>query len=545
MEERKLKSKRRRHVSHKRPGGRRFYMWYGIGCAVLIFLMTIGVGIFYDFIRTYEECLPEHVADLYINSLDGASFTALIAPEIEARASGFETEDAIGAILAEAISGGVTYTKAVGTDDPAYDVYCGGRLMRLTLTASKRGRYGFDNYRVAGAEIYPEWIAERFCDVTIIVPEGADVTVNGIPVGADRKTATEYESAVLSSFERTRKLVTYEIRGVFGEASVSAELRGKPLTLSCRESDNTYYSDYALPALHEYTVKAPADATVTVNGQALGKSEITGTETVSGLGTEFEPDTAPELSIYSLTGLIDTPEVTVTLAGETLTPDESDDVHGNYTYPESYKRNYTVRVPKGMKLYCNGIEVSRTYITGDGGKYSAPDGVSVKVTETSEIYTVGLYGDPVFTVSAAKAVYTADNDARSWVFYPYPGSSEEKTIREISEDFTNRFIYYAYQGFRNTKANLAACLELSLDGSNAYDLISKTIEFYKYNSPYTIEKLNMEVAEIIKYSDACISVKVDFEAHGNFYGNKKDDVGTYSMLWQKKDGKWLLTEFSM
>lgn len=533
-----MNEKRRKKLS-------KFYIFYAIFCALLIFAISVGAAVFYDFIREYEKCLPEHVADDYIMSLDGEAFAAIVAPELEKRSSGFETADALGKTLAEAVAEGVTYTECVGEDTPTYDVYCGGKLMKLRLSGSPSGKYGFESYVVDSAEIYPEWISDRFSSITVIIPGDASLTLNGIPVGEEYKTGEEFASTSLSAFDGgAAPLVTYEIGDIFGDAEVAAEFRGESLKLTSLGEGSTYYSDYDLASRFDYTVKAPRDAKITANGVSLSASELTSTEKLGGMSTEFEPDTAPELSVYTLRGLLDVPELEVTLDGESLTPSAFDNTHSEYAYPDSYKHFYTARVPKGMKLFCNGFEVGSSYISGESYEYTVPRSAGGgKASEKCDVYRVGLYNEPVFTVSAEGAVSEADGDV--FTFYPVPSSSEESEIRNLSQKFTELFVKYATEDGRKAQENYDAFIGYVKSGSDAYDIITVTLSSMLYNSPFTVKKLETKIYDLVKYSDSCISVKVDFSSHAEYYKYEKDANGTYEMVWVKSGGSWKLCGFTM
>ena len=532
-------------MKNKRQKKSRFYIYYALLCAVLAFAISCAVGIFYDFIREYEECLPEHVADAYITSLDSEALAGLIRPELEARASGFEKEDALGRELEEAVAGGVIYTECIGEDTPAYDVYCGGRLMKVKLAKISGGRYGFDRYAVASAEIYPEWINDRFTSVTAIVPDGSFLTLNGITVSDEYKTGAEYKSDAVSVFEQASSpLVTYEINDIFGGAEIAAQYRGEQLSMSRLGGKDTYYSDYDLPARSDYTIRAPLDAKVTVNGTIVSADFITSTEKLNGEDAEFEPDTAPELALYSLTGLLNVPEVSVTLNGQELSPASTDGNNIEYVYPDSYKQSYTIRVPRGMKLYCNGFEVGEDHITGGKFSYSPPRTTpKVNVTEGCDVYRVWLYNEPEFTVSAAGAVMESDGNV--YTFYPVPASSDISAIKDLSVTFAELFIKYANDSGSKVENNYKAFAGYILTGSNADEILTATLSSYIYNSPYTVSDRKIDAADFIKYSDDCVSVSVNYSFHKKNFKTESDISDTYEMVWIKKGGEWKLAGFTM
>lgn len=522
----------------------RFYIGYAIFCAVLVFVISCGIGVFYDFIREYEQSLPEHVAESFIASLNGAKFSELVEPEIASRASGFETDDSMESVLASALSEGVTFAECIGEDDHTYDVYCDGKFMKLTLTETEGGKYGFSRYTISSTEIYSEWIEDRFSSVTVIIPKEASLSLNGKPVGDEYMTEDKYESASLTAFDRVdTSLVTYEITDIFGDADFKGEYRGEELSMT-KLGDSAYYSDFDIPSRFDYIVKAPSDAKVTLNGITVTADYITGSEEKTAIYSEFEKETSPKLSLYTIPGLLDVPEVEVTLDGSALAPVDSDNTHSSYDYPDSYKRSYTVCVPRGVTLFCNGIEVGRDYMTEENRAYEKPASAKgITVSARYDVYTVGLFHDPEFTVSGEGAAVEADGF--NFMFYPTPSSSESKDIRSMAQTFTELFVKYSYEGHKYVQGNYDECMKYVLSGSDADKLITTTLDSMRYNSNFKVDKLKTEIYDLVKYSDDCIAVKVDFESHGKYYKYEKEANGTYTMLWIKRGGTWKLAGFTM
>lgn len=521
----------------------KFVLCYIAFCAVLVFIISLGVGLFYDFISEYEKTLPEHVIESYIDSLGKSTAAFLDIEAIKKNASGFETEESVAETLSEATEEGLTFTKAVGEDD-AYDIYCGGKFLKLTLATEEEGKYGFPVYRVAAAELYPEWIENRCAPVTVIVPEGTSLTVNGAPVDGGYMLDEKFESTSLSEFDRKgHALVTYEIKDVFGCVTVSGIYEGEELRMS-ELGEGAFCSDYDLTSRADYTVTAPEGAAVKVDGMPVSDEYIVGSEEAEALRTDFEPEQTLKLNVYKLPLLLGTPSVEVTLDGEALTPTQPDGTSYFYAYPDSYKKAYTVKVPVGMKLFCNGIEVGDSYVTEADGTYASPlSSGAAAVTERCRTYTVFLCHKPEFTVSSSDVTVT--EDGASYVFYPLPTDAQRDAVGARAQAFTEQFIRYNMQGFSGLDANYSACLSYTLAYSEAYEIVAGTYYAVMYNDTYNITKLTTRVYDFARYSDTCVSVKVDFESHGALWTYEKDNNGTYTMVWVLSGGAWRLAGLSL
>ncbi len=532
-----LKSRRKR--THRD----RFPLCYAAFCAVLVFAVSCGVGMFYDFISEYEKTLPEHVIESYIESLGKSSAYFFDIEEIRKSASGFETEDSVAKTMSEAAKDGLTFTRS-GDDEDAYDIYCGGKFLKLTLTSDETGRYGFPVYRVATAEIYPEWIAERRSPVTVIVPEGTSLTVNGAAVGDKYMLEEKFESTSLSEFDRAgHALVTYEIGNVFGGVDVAGTYNGEDLKMT-ELGEGAFCSDYDLASRRDYTVTAPEGAVVKVGGVTVTSDCIVGSEEAEALRTDFEPGKTPKLRVYKLPAMLGTPELEVTLDGEALTQPQPDGTSFFYPYPDSYKKAYTVKVPVGTALYCNGIEVGDGYITEADAVYGSPlTSGAASVTEHCVTYTVHLCHEPEFTVSSEEAAM--DADGTSYVFYPIPTDAQRSAVGALAQSFTEQFIRYNMQGYSGLDANYSACMSYTLAYSEAYEIIAGTYYAVMYNDAYSVTKLTTRVYDFAKFSDTCISVKVDFESHGVLWTYEKDNNGSYTMVWVLSGGVWKLSGLSL
>ena len=178
--------------------------------------------------------------------------------------------------------------------------------------------------------LYPQSMTE-VCGFT--VPYGADVTVNGIAPGGDFIAETGIKYRYLTRFEENLTgiptSVTYQISGLFRAPEISVTYNGTPL-----EQENGIYR---LPdsETKTITILAPADATVKINGVAVGKGEITSEraeipvmEGVSGYAKDRQ-----YLVEYTVSGLLSDPAVAAVLkGGKPLEADPRDSSAGKIVF---------------------------------------------------------------------------------------------------------------------------------------------------------------------------------------------------------------------
>ncbi len=524
-----------------------FWTAYTVLCIVIVLLIAIATVFFYDFIDAFEQYRPENAVEAYINGLSESEISRLASDKLSDLASGYEAMNAVRDEVYKMLDGGsISYVESSNEGGVCvFDLYCRELFCSVTVTESSGGKYGFSDYTVTNTEIADEWITSRLTTVTAVIPADAELILNDWSIDGVYVVSTMDATDTVSEFELGDSfgydLAVYEIPNVFGGVSCRAlDINGE-IELS-NPTFGVYTSGYT-PVDSLFTVVAPEGAAVTLNGITVSDSYNTG-DVIAPDATPYEAQTAPKCTVYSIKGLRNTPVVTVTLDGETLSPVTADSYDAAYTYPDSYKSSYTVRLPEDLALYCNGVIVDETMIVSRDGEYSVPKAVEryVKEEKSSVEYVVdGLYGEPNFTSSDENCV-TEEADG-IYTFYPAPDEDEIERLYSEAQNFTELYIKYSYEGTDYTKANYDAVIAHVKNGSDAYDIIEVSYNSMIYNSNFKVDKLETEIYDMVKYADNCYGVKVDFDSHGKYYIYEKVAVGTYTMIWIVSDGEWQLAYF--
>lgn len=219
------------------------------------------------------------------------------------------------------------------SDEYYCDSYSLGKLFSVpTVTAELDGIW-LSSPQISDGNIfftYPQSMTE-VCSFT--VPYGADVTVNGITPDDKFILETGVKYRYLTRFEENlsgaRTCTSYQITGLFRTPEISVTYNGTPL-----EESN---GDYRLPdsETETITILAPANATVKINGVALGSGEITSEraeipimEGVSGYAKNRE-----YLIEYTVSGLLASPSVSAVMKGESsLNADVNESSEGRIVF---------------------------------------------------------------------------------------------------------------------------------------------------------------------------------------------------------------------
>ena len=208
------------------------------------------------------------------------------------------------------------------TDRIYCDSYAIGRFFLTPDITAVLDSYRLRAESVSGETLRFGYPSSYTSTVTLTVPYGAAITVNGIPVGTRYLTESGITYPHLTRFEaELPNLITagvYQITDLFEEPTVVVTSGGVTLTAD----DN---NAYRLPdnMTQSIVIAAPSYATVKINGVSLGASEISAENVEMPIGegvTGFAMDRT-RLTEYTVTGLLTAPVITATDAnGFSLTP---------------------------------------------------------------------------------------------------------------------------------------------------------------------------------------------------------------------------------
>ncbi len=147
---------------------------------------------------------------------------------------------------------------------------------------------------------------------SLTVPKGAEVSINGIPLGKEYITNSDFKYPLLTRFEEgltnPPTADRYHVSGLFGNPEITVSYKGE--TLKKTGDGNTY----ALPdsEMHSYKILVPEGSSVMINGVSLRASEITAKNVdfpiMDGL-TSYVKD-RPYLVEYTVNGLFNIPKIT-------------------------------------------------------------------------------------------------------------------------------------------------------------------------------------------------------------------------------------------
>ena len=407
----------------------------------------------------------------------------------------------------------LSYIRAEGCSDdaPEYSV-CFGESQLFTVTLERGKSFsGFDSWDVSeislpadGGPSYP---------VTVSVPHGAEVSVNGIiasePENAAYPALTVFETELSDEYYCD----SYSLGRFFGIPNITAELDG--VWLGSPQIENGGYSfpyPQSLTQVCGFTV--PYGADVTVNGISPGSGFICETGVKYSYLTRFEENLTgiPTCITYQITGLFREPSVSVTYNGIPLEQE-----NGNYRLPDSETGSVTVLAPADATVSINGVALGKGEMTSSRAEIPIMEGVSgyAKDREYLVEYTVsGLLSTPAVSavLKGGRALEADPRDSASGriVFLPQKTASEPPDKDKVTvKAFATYYLKYILGGADNANSTFRTVSDMTPAKTPAYTKLRALLPSVKDSSAARNLKIGTPVySEYTGYTASAFSATV-------------------------------------
>lgn len=351
----------------KKKHNRLFWRSLLIYSGSFMVLLLIGLFLFWQYMRSYEQSRPENVMDEYIKTVDDEYMKQLFISTSKISATEFEDGDSLMAKYYFSYLEGkeYTYRKLSGeytNEVPTYVIRTGTTdIAKVVLTSKGENTAGYDFnlWEQPTVEIVDEILDVESKVISVTVPSDASVSINGLPVP---ETYITDDSVEYSGMENTDQIFdvrpvgkTYTIENIYEDISVSA-LSWNNEELHLKKEDDHYSVPLMIEETYSYAITAPAGAKVSVNDIELSDEYITDTDAVypSLLGlSQFM--TMPALCRYEIKGLYNAPTV------------EAVDENGNSLLCDISGNDVTVHNQYSAQLAAEHTELvngfTRTYVS--------------------------------------------------------------------------------------------------------------------------------------------------------------------------------------
>jgi len=345
--------------------------------AIFLAVVLIGLFLFWQYMRSYELSRPENFMKEFIATVNDETVRTMMLENEGIEVSEFEDETMVieKLYLANLKNEEYRYRKMPGeyTDtSPVYIIYTDSKDLCKVILISKgnnTAKYGFNLWQAGSFSVLDSVLMPEENTLNIIIPKYAEVYVNDIKVSdsyvTDNAVAyTGYED-VTQPFDERPTGKKYEIPGIYLEAEVLVKDH-KGLALTLNKSGNEYTYPLVIEETLSYSITAPKEAKVYINGILLTSEYIKSSEAYyAGYESLTGYTQMPSLNRYAVDNLFSEPNVECYgedgVALEKIV--EADSTEISYRYGESslLKATHEQYVLDFAKVYINFT----TNATGD------------------------------------------------------------------------------------------------------------------------------------------------------------------------------------
>ena len=225
---------------------------WGFAIFALVYaLLILAAGYFalsylWDYAAAYEMSRPYHAIDAYMEALTPDYISDRSEDLINAIDHHIQSEEACRAVIANAVSGGVTYAKKASEcteDKMVYVLRTGNRVIgRVELVTQGESVMGFTPWAVASDSYDLSYLLTDTVSVT--VPESFRVSVNGAQLTEAYRTEEGIRFSYLEDFYEDYTLptiVSYTAGPCLGEISLTVEnADGAPVVIDDTTDLNSF-----------------------------------------------------------------------------------------------------------------------------------------------------------------------------------------------------------------------------------------------------------------------------------------------------------------
>ena len=537
----------------KRPS--LFWRVYGIITNTLLVGIISFFLLFYDYMGAYEASQPDVCAKEYAAALSDEAWTEIFKSALQDNFV-FESEDEIAEVYLRSLMnlGGELTAKqdfsAIEVDTVYFRLLKGDiHVATLALKSADGGKYGFSTWSVDEIQLIPGNIMAKPAPMHIIVPSGSEVTVNGIPLDDTYITKNNAKYPFASEFE-SNQITDCTLYALELYSTPSVECIFENVSCLAETIDGGIGFHYPDGREATYTVAAPSEATVYINGIPLGKEYITSDGKKYAASAWENPDSElPTECTYTVPGLLSVPEVTAVMESHSL------EVHAegnNYrvSYPESLYYSVTLTAPIGCDVFVNGHPLSGTEISSIIPVHRIPaykdlfgdrnDALQLQVYTLERLFAP--VSDVKYVFNGSELIpqkYAEDREVHYSADYPSVSMPEAE---ERALAFCKDYFHYTSSGYNNTDSNLERVLSYMIENSDIYNRIRKSKIGIDYVTPVTSHEYHaLYVEKTIPADDNTVICCVYYDIEQWTYGTQRIYGGHLWLLMDRSGDRWVVS----
>lgn len=512
-----------------------FWLIYGLVCVIIITLITVGLFVFYDFIHAYQDYHPDTEEEKYINLLDEDTIASLTKEALTKLDLKYEDPETYTQLFINtfnnALKEGKVTSRTISENEKftIYDVYCDRtKFMTVTLHADSKAKYGYTKWNVVNSEICIDGITANGKEYTVFVPYGSSLKVNGF---TPKVSESNSPSPLANSFEENKigNCDIYRLGTLYSTPEFECDYDGGRYSV-LHKDDGIHFFDASL-APKSFSVVAPSEADIYINGVLLDKSYVSAENVGFYAPFEIITDSTPKFCAYSTCELFSSPDITAKLGDIELIGKVSGDNGDKCTfeYPPEMTYSLNITVPKGAEVTVGGVKLNDFYVPEEFKAF----GELTTVAEESPVmdrYLINSLFSSEFDVKAtldSKPLnITSELNVNEICYSADQSTTVTPEISEFALDFTKTYFHYTSSGYVNVDANLNAALAYIESGSEFYKKVKDSKIGYEFVTPVSSEVYKvLEVSQVYKLADGTFVVRIDFDVEQTIVYVKRNYSG--------------------
>ena len=524
-----------------------------IYAGILTVLLSLVLVLLWCFMASYDRSLQERAIEPYVSE---SGYTLLY----EASKGNETNEGKLSHLFSAKIEGKeLSYNKKVGEYSaaaPVYSIYADGiPYFTLALEEGDSVGFGMKSWRVKSITADESYYYTEVHTLTVLAETGVTVTVNGRILGEKDIEDSNVKYSSVNPYETgldSVELIRYKVADLYTIPQVAAVKDGDSLSAVTKKD---FYYIFMNASLSSYTVMAPGNASVAINGYLLTKDMIVSSGKYSDiLEVESEHIEAEHSDIsssvtYRIDGMVTVPNVTGDIDGLSLECNKDGDMF-ILPYPDSLRFSSKISIPVGASLYLHGKLVDRSYIVSENESDTRFAGLGkyFDILPANDVYEInGLYLYPEFTAKQGDTVLEIterkDNGKDDEIYFSELSNKEHDS--NVLLDFLKLYVKYTAYGSESTTANYRALLPYVVSGSPVAKMLSSSVESIKWNSPLkTIKYNDIGVRSFVDYGDNCFTCEIYCDVMLSRWDNQRHYVSSWDVTCVKTSSGWLIWEMT-
>lgn len=481
--------------------------------------------------------------------------------------------------------GEITYLRRMSPSAEGYPVFelfsDGEHFASLVIKDRSIGLFSTGEWGIERVEFDIEYFSNvAFPEYRVILPEGAELTVNGTPIDPSMKEKYSVRYPALSIAEEGHDVAPCDIyifRDIYFTPELAATLGGESLEVG-EIGEGEYFFRYPESATHLVNVIVPVGVDAYVSGILLTEEWASRTEIDGELGQldDGGTGTLPRLSVWTVDNLFGEVEIEAKIGGKDVALISNDNGTYKFDTPDECKYTLTVILPAGAELFVNGKAIDSSAKTEGGataediaygftalGRYEVSElGVIEGAVPSFDKYVLtGYLAEPNISAKIGEtelplAGKSIDGYSLRAEFDFSAGATLDAERIAAAEKFAESYIAYICGGGawnnpdneKEFKANYDALKAQMIEGTAGYVAVMESYREVNLMPRYDSYKIDsMGSTNLVSYTEKSLSSRVDFSVTRTrtVNGAEQTDTltGSISVLQVLYKGEWRVWSF--